>query len=359
MSDHSGFMAALEERSAWVDQVLLDETVLAQVQPEHLRRLVEAYISRGGKRLRPAVLLFCCGAVGGDERAAVPAAAALELFHTWTLMHDDIIDHDELRRGGPTGHVLGASLAARDWPVDGLQAADYGTSMSILAGDVQHGLCVASFLSCRAASPEVVLKLARDLELEVVCGLVEGEVLDVQMGRRPAAEVTLDEVLRMVRLKTALLYEFAARAGAMLGLNTTDPETPQVRALSTFCRDCGIAFQLQDDILGVVGDAAKLGKPVGSDVREGKRTPIVLAAYEAADEGQRALLDQVLGDAGASDEAVARVTALMVELGAIERVSQMARGLVEQAFAALAELPESCYRQWLAAWADYMIAREF
>lgn len=359
MSDHGAFMAALEERSAWVDEVLLDESVLSQVQPEHLRRLVEAYISRGGKRLRPAVLLLSCGAVGGDERAAVPAAAALELFHTWTLMHDDIIDHDELRRGGPTGHVLGASLATRDWSLDGPQAADYGTSMSILAGDVQHGLCVTHFLSCRAARPEVVLRLARDLELEVVCGLVEGEVLDVQMGRRPVAEVTLDEVLRMVRLKTALLYEFAARAGAMLGLDTTDAEAPQARALSTFCRDCGIAFQLQDDILGVVGDSRKLGKPVGSDVREGKRTPIVLAAYEVADESQRALLDRVLGDTAASDEEVARVIALMVGLGAIERVSTMARKLVEQAFGALNELPETCYRQWLAAWADYMVAREF
>jgi geranylgeranyl diphosphate synthase type I len=200
--------------------------------------------------------------------------------------------------------------------------------------------------------------LARELELEVVCGLVEGEVLDVQLGRQPVAEVALDQVLRMIRLKTAVLYEFAARAGAMLGLNTTDAGNLQVKALATFCLDCGIAFQLQDDILGVVGDAAKLGKPVGSDVREGKRTPIVLAAYEVASDAQRARLEAVLGDVNASDGAVAEVTGLLVELGAVARVSEMARGLVQQAFSALDELPETCYREWLRAWADYMIARE-
>ncbi len=358
MADISEFLAALAERTAWVDEFLAQSQVFARVRPEHLRRLVAAYLERGGKRLRPSVLLLACGAVGGRERDVLPAAAALELFHTWTLMHDDIIDHDALRRGGPTGHVLGAELGATDWQLDVPQADDYGISLSMLAGDVQHGLCVWTFLQGQHTPAPLLLHLVGDLELNVVADLVEGETLDVQFERRPAADVTMDEALRMMYLKTGALYEFAGKAGAMLGLETADPDHPLVAALRAFCAHCGTAFQLQDDVLGVVGEQGKLGKPVGSDILEGKRTPILLKTYELADDAQSALLDRVVGNPQAAPGEVAEVTSLMVRLGAVAAVSAMARQHVAQASAHLARVPASQYTRWLAGWANFMIERE-
>lgn len=359
MSQSPSFLDALAIRTRWVDDILLAPQLLQDIRPPHLAQLVGAYLARGGKRLRPAVLLFACGAVGGQEQDVLAAAAALELFHTWTLMHDDIIDHDDLRRGGPSGHVLGAQLGQADLALNPQEAADYGLSLSMLAGDVQHGLCVSLFLSCPRVPASLLVDLARRLEAKVVAELVEGETLDIQLGRRPVGEVTLDEVLRMMHLKTAVLYEFAGQAGAMLGLRTSDPAHPLVRALGDFCRHCGNAFQLQDDILGIVGDEAKLGKPVGSDIIEGKRTPVLLAAYERADESQRQLLDRVVGNAEATAQQIRAVSELIVALGAVEEVANMARHHVSQASAALEAVPPSQYTEWLRGWADFMVEREF
>jgi len=359
MADTHAFLEALKQRAPWVDELLLAPELLHRVQPPHLQRLVAAYLERGGKRLRPAVLLLCCGAVGGDEKHALPAAAALELFHTWTLMHDDIIDHDALRRGGPSGHALGAQLAAADIGLTGPAAEHYGVSLAMLAGDVQHGLCVNLFLNCTNPNPALVMQLAADLELNVLCDLVEGETIDIQLADRPIEAVDLDETIRMMYLKTGALYEFAGKAGAMLGLNTTDEKHPHVDALRRFCASCGIAFQLQDDILGVVGTQEKLGKPVGSDIIEGKRTPVLLEAYARADQAQRTELLRVVGNPEATDQQVRRTIATIVELGAVQAVQAMARERIEEAHTALAAVPSSRYTRWLAGWAHYMIERDF
>jgi geranylgeranyl diphosphate synthase type I len=359
MADTRSFLEALAVRTEWVNELLLDPDFLSRVQPAHLQSLVRAYLERGGKRLRPAVLLFACGAVGGQERPVLPAATALELFHTWTLMHDDIIDHDDLRRGGPTGHVRGAQLGAEGFRMGPAEAADYGVSLSLLAGDVQHGLCVRLFLRCEGCAPDLLMRLVGELEYDVVCGLVEGEVLDVQMGKQATHEVSLEDALRMLYLKTGVLYEFAGKAGAMLGLNTGDAAHPQVEAVRRFCAECGLAFQLQDDVLGITGDEAKLGKPVGSDITEGKRTPVLLTAYARADEAQRAALDRTVGNAGATPAQIAATIALIRDLGAVDTVADMAREHVARGLESLRTLPESPYRNWLEGWAAFMVDREF
>jgi geranylgeranyl diphosphate synthase, type I len=301
---------------------------------------------------------MACGAVGGQEREALPAAAALELFHTWTLMHDDIIDHDDLRRGGPTGHVVGARSGERTLGLAGEEAQDYGQSLAILAGDVQHGLCVEMFLRCENVPVHILVHLLRQLERRVVCDLVHGETLDIQLGKRPVEEVTLDEVLHMMYLKTAALYEFAGKAGAMIGLGTTDRRHPQVTALREFCRHCGIAFQLQDDILGVTANQEVLGKPVGSDITEGKRTPVLLSAYRVADAETRELLDRVVGNHHATGDEIWQVREKMVAVGAVEEVAALAREHVDKAAVWLQQIPPSPYATWLAGWAEFMVERD-
>ncbi len=145
----------------------------------------------------------------------------------------------------------------------------------------------------------------------------------------------------------------------MVGLETADRDHEWVRAISSFTGKCGTAFQLQDDILGIVGDERQLGKPVGSDIREGKKTMVVLYAFQAADPEQKAQLKAVLGHRGATDVQIERTKALLEELGGIERTSVLAHEYVEEALHDLDGMPPSSCRDLLEKWAAFVIERNF
>jgi len=351
----------LNRTDQWIRSLLEQSPYRQAIAPESLRSLVHSYLGRAAKRLRPAAVLFCCGAVGGNEQDALPAAAAVELFHTWTLVHDDIIDHDERRRGGPTAHVEGAELAARTWGLPWEEALDYGRSLALLTGDVQHGWS-ASLLAASAAEgrvrPEIALALLQELEGPTLCGVVQGEALDMAFEKMPLEEVGREAILEMLYCKTGTLYQFAGRAGAMIGLGTTDRAHPTVQALATFTGRCGLAFQLQDDVLGITGDEARLGKPVGSDIREGKRTLIVYEAMQRADPEQKQFLARVLGKRGASKDELAAAAAIMARVGAVEATRQWAHEKVQEALPLLESVPPSEYRDLLVAWAHYAVERD-
>ncbi len=354
--------AALADCERKVSSYILDERFRNWFRPSDLQEAVFAYLGRPGKRLRPAVLLWSCGAVGGEEELALPAAAAVEVFHTWTLVHDDLIDNDEMRRGGPTIHKLGETIAADKLGLCKRDSKEYGRDLAVLTGDSQHGFTISLLCECARSSkidPYVVLDVIYHLESYVVNTLLEGEILDVQYSFSSIEELSEEDVLRMLWMKTGALYEFAARTGAMLGLNTRDKDHPWVASLSKFAGKCGTAFQLQDDILGILGNEAQLGKPVGSDIREGKKTMIVLRAFKSASEKQQQFLKSVIGDPHASAEDVRKAVELMLALGAVEETAKMAKEHVEAAVSELEALPDSRYKQLLAAWAQYMIDRQF
>ncbi|GIX06437.1 MAG: serralysin [Candidatus Poribacteria bacterium] len=355
------FLAALQERKEKVYSFLHREEFHARFQPEHIHDAIYSYMKGGGKSLRPAVLLFSCGAVGGEEERAVPAAAAVEIFHTWTLIHDDIIDRDDRRRGGPTVHEEFRQRAISELGYEPEEAIHYGLSIAILAGDMQQGWSVAilATLADYGVDPRLALHLIYDAGMRVLSLLVDGELRDVQFSRWEIEALNEDLVLEMLTKKTGILYEYAGKAGALIGLNTLDESHPYVRAISQFTRLCGTAFQLQDDILGIVGDETALGKPVGSDIREGKRTTIVLHAYRQAQEAQRRFLQSVLGNPAASREEIQETVRLLRELGGIEYTAGLARKFVSEALEHLDQLPESYYRELLRFWAEFMIQREF
>jgi len=355
-------MEFLRERERWVTNYFFQPRFRDSFRPQDLREAVYAYIERPGKRLRPAVLLWCCGAVGGDEQSALPAAAAVEMFHTWTLVHDDLIDNDDLRRGGPTVHKLGEEFARTRLGQSEEKSREYGRDLAILTGDSQHGWTVSMMCECAGRNgidPYVVLDIIRYLESHVVNMLIEGEALDVQYARKPIEELTRDDIIHMLRMKTGVLYQFAARAGAMLGLNTRDEKHPYVAALSRFASQCGTAFQLQDDILGLLGKEEQLGKPISSDVREGKKTTIVYFALRAANDIQRKFLLSVLGNPDASAAEVAEATELMVSLKGVEETSKLAQEYISSALPELEVIPDSIYKELLHTWAHYMINRTF
>ncbi|MCX6032028.1 MAG: polyprenyl synthetase family protein [Chloroflexi bacterium] len=330
--------------------------------PRDVYEAVYSYIDAGGKSLRPAVLLFSCGAVGGNAMTALPAAAAVEVYHTWTLVHDDIIDRDDKRRGNPTVHEQFRRKAAQEYHYEEKEAQHYGLSVAILAGDLQQGW--ATQLLCElhpkhGLNPTVALYLISDLKMNVQGTLIEGEMLDIWYTKQDIESLSESLIVEMLWKKTGALYEFAGRAGAMIGLETSNSDHPMVKALSTFTSKCGTAFQLQDDILGVVGDEERLGKPVGSDIREGKRTTIVYYALKNASEAQRAKLLDVLGNERAAEEDIRQTISLLRDLGGIERTGNLARSYVNEAMTYLDHVPASKYKSLLSTWAEYMIEREF
>jgi geranylgeranyl diphosphate synthase type I len=331
-------------------------------EPAHIKSAVLSYLQGGGKSLRAVVLLLSCGAVGGNEEVAIPAAAGVEVFHTYTLVHDDIIDRDDRRRGKPTVHTQYAEIAGRELGHDPAEAAHYGLTIAILTGDIQQAwstLLFAEVAQKYEVNARLILSLLSELAGRLSPALIAGETLDVQYSRRPVGAITEALVLDMLWKKTGALYEFAGRAGAAIGLGDATLTDPLITDIASFCSRCGTAFQLQDDILGIVGDETRLGKPVGSDLREGKTTVIILKAFQEANPTQKEQLKAVLGNPNATEEAIGQVTDLLHDLGGISYTQELARRYVQEAIPRLDRLPPSHYKDLLVQWAEYLIEREF
>lgn len=354
-------LQAVNERKQIMMDYLMQERFVKRFQPQHIQDAVYSYVKSGGKSLRPAVAMLACGAVGGDESKALPMASAIEIYHTWTLVHDDVIDKDSTRRGVPTVHTQYAQVAKDEFGWQGADAEHYGMTIAMLTGDVQQAWSWSLMFEAHTeydVPADIVLRLAQEMATYVTPMLVEGETLDVQFSSRQK-KLTEDLVIDMLWKKTGVLYEYAGRAGAAIGLGDANPDNAIVKAISQFCSLCGTAFQIQDDILGIVGDAQQLGKPVGSDIREGKYTVLTLKALDMASESQRTTILEILGDNEASENAVADVTSLLRELDVIRYAQDISRKYVDEAIQHLQTIPESEYKTLLGHWAEYLIQREF
>lgn len=360
-TDYSELLEAVRERQVLVKEYLFSEENRIRLSYSHLQDAAYSYLNAGGKSLRPAVLMFCCGAVGGDEHTALPAAAAVELYHTFTLVHDDIIDRDELRRGVPTVHHDFSNRAATELNLSPEAAKHYGLTIAILTGDLQQGWAASllpDLYEVYGLPPQLALSLVKQLFRHTQIALINGETLDVIQSETPVEQVTEEQVLEMLWQKTGILYEFAGRAGAAIGLRLPDFSHPMVEALSSFTGQCGIAFQLQDDILGIVGNEKRTGKPVGSDIREGKRTVILLNSLSRMTLLQREFTLGVVGNKNASHEDVEKVVDILDSVGSIQYVRELSQRKVQQALESLKALPDSQSRRMLEQWASYIIERE-
>lgn len=212
--------------------------------PESLQEAIAYSLFAGGKRLRPALALGAAELVCGDEKAALPVACALEMIHTYSLIHDDLpaMDNDDLRRGKPTCHKA------------------FDESTAILAGD---GLLTMAFdMAAETGSTAIVKEIARAAG---VAGMVGGQQFDLEGEGK---QLDMAQLQRIHRAKTGALIRVALRAGAM----AADATEAQVEALTVYGEHLGLAFQITDDILDVVGTEAALGKPIGSDVSSDKST---------------------------------------------------------------------------------------
>jgi len=230
--------------------------------PPSLRDAMEYSLLAGGKRLRPALALGAAEIVCGDDAPALPAACAIEMIHTYSLIHDDLpaMDNDDLRRGRPTSHKV------------------YGEALAILAGDAL--LTLAFHIVAQSGNARVIAEVARAAGAE---GMVGGQVLDMQSEGR---ELTLEQLQQVHALKTGALIRVSVRAGALLA----GASDSQLDALTQYGRHVGLAFQIADDILNVTGTEEALGKPVGSDAAHRKATyPAIVGLHRARRFGEEAV----------------------------------------------------------------------
>jgi geranylgeranyl diphosphate synthase, type I len=276
---------------------------------------------RGGKRFRPALLLAAHEGVaqGAPPGPAFTAGVALELLQSYLLIQDDWMDGDATRRGAPSVHV---SLAAT------LGAAHLGAASAMLSSDLTWGLALRE-LATLDAPPARVLEALR-LFWRVHEDVVIGQQIDM-LGKAGDVEA-------MHALKTG---SYTVRGPLLLGATLAGGAPSTLEALERFAAPLGVAFQLRDDLLGTFGAAEETGKPVGNDLRAGKRTAVLAEAEGRLDEAGRAALARVLGHADAGDEAVAEATVALQAGGVREAVEARLRGLCEQAALLAGELPVS------------------
>ncbi len=290
----------------------------------------------GGKGIRSGLCLLACEAAGGERERAAPAGAAVELAHGFTLLHDDIADQDEQRRGRPTVWKL------------------WGVGHAITAGDAVYALAnLAMDRLAGSASPEIVAAALKDLN-QAVLDVCEGQQLDISYEGRD--DLGQADYLKMVGLKTGALY----RAAAAIGAQVAGADDTVVTALGDFGASIGVAYQIRDDILGLWGDPRKTGKPVGSDLCRNKRSlPIILALSIDSPELHRRLIGTLGGEAG-SDEDVAEITGVMERNGIRDQCERVAAALVDEALAKhlrTAGLRPAWQRE-LETVARYMIERD-
>ncbi|MFG2059485.1 polyprenyl synthetase family protein [Micromonospora sp. NPDC048930] len=291
-----------------------------------LRRFVLA----GGKRLRP---LFCYwgwrGFGGPDGQPIVVAAAALELFHAFALIHDDILDGSDRRRGEPTVHRVFADLHARSgWRGD---PETYGRDAALLCGDLCAAWSGQMFHGCGLDHERI--RRGHVLFARMRAEVIAGEYLDV-VGT--AGESSVADVLTVIRMKTA---RYTVTRPVQIGAALAGAEPDTVAALADFGDPLGEAFQLRDDLLGVFGDPAVTGKSNLDDLREGKSTVLLALARAAADPAQAARLRSLVGDAALGAAGAAEVRGIIEATGARERIEGMIRTRVEEARALLDRLP--------------------
>ncbi|TGC11443.1 polyprenyl synthetase family protein [Methanolobus halotolerans] len=313
----------IKKRSVHVDRGI--EDYLPVSRPIELYKAARYLPDAGGKRLRPAIVILTAEAVGSDPKKVVPAAVSVELVHNFTLVHDDIMDRDDIRRGMPAVHVK------------------WGEAGAILAGDTLYSKAF-EILAHAEGDPEKILKCI-DILSKTCRDICEGQWMDVEFENR--MDVTKEEYLEMIEKKTGVLYAASCQIGAILG--GASDEVADI--LYEFGRLIGIAFQIYDDVIDMITPEEILGKIRGSDLMEGKKTLIAIHALNNGVE-----LD-IFGKGNASDEEINNAVHMLEDSGSIEYARDLALSYIARSKELLDVLEDSESKDILCAIADYMIQR--
>jgi octaprenyl-diphosphate synthase len=281
-------------------------------------------VAAGGKRLRPALLLLMCGALGYKGEQRLNLAAVVEFIHTATLLHDDVVDESTLRRGRETANEA------------------FGNPASVLVGDFLYSRAFQMMVD--AGDMRIMRTLA-----EATNVIAEGEVQ--QLMNMHDASLSEEDYVRVIRSKTAKLFEASARLGALLSQSPLEVEA----ACADYGQALGTAFQVIDDVLDYDGDVAEMGKNLGDDLREGKVTLPLIIAMQRGTEQERQILQQAIETGGT--EKMAEIVAIVQRTGALDATRASAAVQAQRAVDALSVLPDTPYREALLKLASQLLGR--
>jgi octaprenyl-diphosphate synthase len=289
-----------------------------------VEKIAHHIVEGGGKRLRPLLVLLAANAAGYKGEQHIPLAAVIEFIHTATLLHDDVVDNSELRRGNATAN------------------AQWGNAPSVLVGD---------FLYSR--SFQIMVEIGRMEIMQVISHattiIAEGEVLQLLNQRNP--DTSEESYLQVILGKTAMLFEAATEVGAILA----DSSAKDREALRLYGRHLGIAFQIVDDLLDYLSDSETMGKNVGDDLAEGKATLPLIHAMRVGSDEDRVLIRHAIRKGGLDD--LSPVLEIVQRNGSIDYSRQKATEEIDKAKRAIACLPETSFKETLNQIADLAIAR--
>ncbi len=293
-------------------------------------------LDRGGKRWRPALTMIVAGCLGKDPESLADVAAASEVIHNGTLMVDDVEDSSDLRRGRPCTHIK------------------YGVDVAVNAGNAMYYLSMLPLLRDRKKYGEKETLKAYDVYIEELVRLSYGQGTDIYWHRGNAGEVTERQYLQMCAFKTGTIARLAAKWGAIFAGGTDD----QVEAAGMLAESIGVAFQIQDDVLNLLGEEGKYGKDPGGDISEGKRTLLVIYALKHSKKDDAARLITTLDSHTKDKKKIAEAIAIIRQSGAFEHANGVARKIVATAWKGFdSSFPKSKHKEVLRLLADYVIDR--
>lgn len=301
---------------------------------KYLYNPLAKYSANGGKRHRPLICELACGAVGGDPDMVSSAAASIEHFHTAALIHDDIADESTVRRGEACLHI------------------SEGEGIAINAGDLALSQVTGSVLDDKRLSESLRLRVLEEL-VHMTTRTIEGQALDIGWARDGRFDLSIEDYLQMAKRKTAYYSGGTPLVvGAIIGGGTEE----QVAALRDFGMATGLAFQIQDDLLNLIGKQELLGKDFRSDITEGKRTLIAVHAMQNSKHSVE--LTRILASHATDDATLARAVEIMQEAGSIDFAREYAMGIVHTAKGAIADkLLDNDYSKLLLQMADFFVER--
>ena len=321
----------LKEMSAELDGPI--RSYIADEEPSNLIEATRQYPYAGGKRMRPSMVVAACRAVGGDGSKAIPMAVAIEYIHNFTLIHDDLMDGDEMRRGMKTSHVV------------------YGMPTAILAGDALFAKAyqIIGDLDISADGMREILSLVS----KAVWDLARGQQMDV--NNENADFITLDHYIETITGKTSVLFAAGAASGAIIGGAKKDV----VDSIQKYALSLGVAFQMYDDILGVYGDPKVTGKSAGNDIRKGKYTVMICHAHDTIkDEKVWKQFMSVFGKIDATDDEIEVARKILKDCGSYGYAIDLAKKYTDEAIDSLKCLKDSDDKEFMIELARFSMNRD-
>ena len=320
---------SIKKNASFVNKFLRKEL---KGEPKQLYDAASHLIIHGGKRLRPYLVLKSCQILGGKQSDAIAAASSVEMIHNFTLVHDDIMDNDEMRHGVPTTHNK------------------FDIPLAILAGDVLYSKAYHTISSKSKLSSNYTTQLVARLSKACV-EICEGQVDDVKLAENKRIP-TEREYIKMIEKKTAVLFEVSCAMGAICAKK----KPKDVKNLSSFGRNLGIAFQITDDLIGIMGDSKLTKKPVGNDIREGKKSlPILLAIRKARGKDKQKIL-KVFGRSNSTKKDIQSTVNIIRSLGIEDIVRKKALQYANRATKSL-DSYSGTHKKEMVSLLDFVVKR--